>query len=249
MKPLVSDNLRELRRLREEHGFGWSLSQADLAALAAAWEPLVQPDRKDCSEDFAVARADGTVTGAAGPRWLFHLFGFCHRAAHVGLATPNGQVVLQRRAATKADWPDAWDMAVAGHVPQNDDGSPMSMLDGALKETEEELGLPSGELDALTAEGELVPVGDPYFSYEEDVRRNPPFHNAECRQVYAATLTAEGMARLKADFDELSGIYICSEREAWNLLAKGDVAGGLRYSLPRYLDWLAQRNAARNRKG
>src|SRR5579872_4723589 len=204
MEALPKDVLRALREERQRIGYGGGLSQADLDSIESVWRGYVAPDSKDESEDFAVARPDGTTTGASGPRWLFHLFGLCHRAAHVGLSPPTGLVVLQRRAPTKADWPDAWDMAVAGHVPQKQGGGDMTFEEGAHKEIEEELGLPAADLAGLLVEGRLVAVGAPYFSFEQDEARNPPFYNAECRQIFAATLNAAGMARLAPDFEELS---------------------------------------------
>lgn len=238
MTSLDKDSIRRLRKERQHIGYGFCLTQTQLDALRASWEPLVQPDEKDRSESFAIARPDGSTTGATGPRWLFHLLGLCHRAAHVGFRTPNGLIVLQRRAPTKADWPDAWDMAVAGHVPQKDDGSDMSFEEGALKEIEEELGLPAADLPRLLVEGGLTAVGTPYFSFEMDEARNPPFFNAESRQIFAATLNADGLAALRPDYEELSGVYFCPPEEAWDLLVREQIAGGLRYSLPRYLSWL-----------
>jgi 8-oxo-dGTP pyrophosphatase MutT (NUDIX family) len=240
MNFLERDDLRRLRALRQQIGSGYALSQADLNALVADWMPRAQPDEKDASEDFAIARPDGATTGVSGPRWIFHLLGLAHRAAHVGFTTPNGLVVLQRRAPTKVDWPDAWDMAVAGHVPQRADGSDMTFEEGAHKEIEEEIGLPASELPSMLAEGRLVPVGAPYFSFDRNESRNPPFYNAETRQLFAGTLTPEGLARLRPDYEELSGLYLCPMEEAWDILARGNIASGLRFSLPRYLDWLIQ---------
>jgi isopentenyldiphosphate isomerase len=240
MIALDKDLLRALRKERHRIGWGYDLSRAEVSKLREVWQPRVQPDAKDESEDFVIARPDGSTTGVTGPRWLFHLFGLPHRAAHVGFATPNGLIVLQRRAPTKADWPDAWDMAVAGHVPHQDDGRNMSFEAGARKEIEEELGLSDSILDSLLVEGRLLSVGAPYFSYDQDEARNPPFHNAEVRQIFVATLTPEGLAQIKPDFEELSGVYLCNVEEAWDLLAREPVASGLRYSLPRYLDWLAR---------
>jgi isopentenyldiphosphate isomerase len=245
MRPLGGDDLRRLRTERQRVGYGWSVKQSEMDDLVRAWSERVQPDEKDGSEVFGISRPDGTTTGVIGPRWVFHLLGLCHRAAHVGLTTPNGLVILQRRAPTKADWPDAWDMAVAGHVPQNEDGSDKSFESGALKETEEEIGLPTAEVGALMQEGRLIPVGAPYFSFEEDEARNPPFYNAECRQLFGATLTEKGLAALSPDHEELSGLYFCPPEEAWDLLVREPIAGGLRYSLPRYLDWLAQTASVR----
>lgn len=243
MKPLAKDDLSELRALRQRIGYGFHLKQAELDALCDTWQARVEPDKKDAAEWFAVARPDGVTTGVVGPRWIFHLFGFSHRAAHVGFSSPNGQIVLQRRAPTKADWPDAWDMAAAGHVPQNPDGSAMSFEEGALKEIEEELGLPVFEFPVFVVERALQPVGAPYFCVDMEETRNPPFYNAESRQIFAATLTAEGLARILPDYEELSGIYLCPMEEAWDMMARERIASGLRYSLPRYLDWLCQHSS------
>jgi 8-oxo-dGTP pyrophosphatase MutT (NUDIX family) len=120
----------------------------------------------------------------------------------------------------------------------------MTFEEGAVKEIEEEAGLPGDRLAALLAEGRLLPIGAPYFSFECDERRNPPFYNAEIRQIYAATLTDEGVAALRPDEEELSGLFLCTVKQAWDTLSSGNVASGLRFSLPRYLDWL-ERNRSR----
>lgn len=244
MKPLSADDLHRVRQTRRTVGHGWSLDQAGLDALSAEWEEKAEPGAEDRSERYAIALPDGVTTGVCGPRWVFHLLGLAHRASHVGLHTRRGIVVLQKRAATKADWPDAWDMAVAGHVPQREDGSDMSFEEGAIKEIEEEAGLPADRLAELLVEGRLIPIGAPYFSFESNERRNPPFHNAESRQLYAATLTDEGVASLIPDEEELSGLFLCTIKQAWDALSSGPVASGLRFSLPRYLDWL-ERNGPR----
>lgn len=242
MQPLDRDTLRRLRQARQQIGVGIALEQAQMDALLAEWTPLAQPDEKDLSEYFGVARPDGSLTGVSGPRWIFHLFGLLHRAAHVGLTAPSGLVLLQRRSATKMDWPNAWDMAAAGHVPLYPNGREMRFEEGAKKEIEEELGLPSLELGELVQEGQLSPVGAPYCSFDMDETRNPPFYNAEVRQVFGATLNEAGMSRLRPDYEELSGLYFCTVEKAWGILTQESAATGLLYSLPRYLDWLMKKD-------
>ncbi len=236
MQPLSPEHLRELRAERNRLGDGRGLSKEDLDWLTERWAKRVHPDPKDISESFAIARRDGSTTGVSAPRWVFHLLGLPHRASHIGLSTPNGLIVLQRRSPTKADWPNAWDMAVAGHVPQDENGRDMTYLDGARKELEEEIGLTEADL----AKGKLLPVGQPFTTYDEDALRNPPFHNHEVQQLFAGTLTAGGLARISPDFEELAGIYLCSIERAWPILEREPIACGLRFSLPRYLDWLAK---------
>jgi len=243
MRALGRDDLHRLRAERLHVGDGTGLAPGELAAIESRWRPLVAPSEQDESERFAVARPDGDTTGATAARWLFHLLGLSHRAAHVFLLTPAGLVVVQKRAATKADWPGAWDMAVAGHVPQHEDGSEMTFLEGALKEMEEELGLPADRLESLLAEGELTPLGPPSICLDRDDGRNPPFWNREVRQIFVATLSPEGLAALNPDPQEVAGVALFPPDEAWDLLARQPVASGLRHSLPRCLDWLARRRA------
>jgi isopentenyldiphosphate isomerase len=240
MQPLDSDGRRAVTELFHALRRGDGLTRERLAGLVAEWAPKVRPDAKERAENFAVARPDGTTTGVAGPRWVFHLLGLRHRAAEIGLRTGSGLIVLQRRSADKEEWPDAPDMAVAGHVPQADDGSDLTWEQGAWKELAEEIGLEEKDAARTLVEGRLLPVGTPYTSLDTNVTRNPPFYNAEVRQIFAATLTGEGLARLQFPDNEVAGILLVTPETAWDILAREPVASGLRYSLPRYLDWLEQ---------
>lgn len=242
MQSLSSDDARAVTKLYQELRRGDRLTATRMTELTAVWEPKVQPDAKEQAEAFALARPDGSTTGVIGPRWLFHLLGLRHRAAEIGFHTPSGLIVLQRRSPTKADWPNALDMAVAGHIPQQEDGGDRTFEQGAWKEIAEEIGLDEADAKQTLVEGKLLPVGLPYVSFDADPRRNPPFYNAEVRQIFGATLTGEGLARLHFRDQEAAGIVLVTADTAWEALEREDIASGMRYSLPRYLDWLEQRN-------
>ena len=244
MNLLAPDQQRAARQHARNLKSGDAARQSDIDALSAEWEPKVQPPEKARTERFAVASPDGSTTGITGPRWLFHLFGIRHRAAEIAFATPSGLIVLQRRSPTKDQWPDALDMAVAGHIPQRQDDSDMSFEEGAWKEIAEEIGLPQADASRVIVEGCLTKVGDPYYCFEGDPQHNPPFLDAEVRQIFAATLTGEGLARLNFTDNEVAGIYLTTVELAWQILREENIASGLRYSLPRYLDWL-ERNGRR----
>jgi isopentenyldiphosphate isomerase len=232
------EDIREISRLYRELRRGTALSQERMTALVAEWEPKVQPEAKERSEFFGIARPDGTLTGVTGPRWIFHLLGLRHMAVEIAFQTEHGLIVLQRRSLTKEDWPGAPDMAVAGHVPVREGGSAPTFEQGAWKEIEEEIGL--REQDAATdlVEKRLLEVGAPYLSFDLDINRDPPFYNAEVRQIFAATLTGKGLSRLRFQDGEVMGMLLVEPDIAWQMLLREDIASGMRYSLPRYLDWL-----------
>lgn len=238
MTSLAANDVKRIHETARIVARGDRLSQSDFNNLQWEWESTIEPSDAEMREHFEIARSDGATTGVAGPRWMFHLFGLRHRAAEIGLSTPNGLILLQRRSPLKAHWPGAWDMAVAGHIPQDSNGAPMDFERGAWKEIAEEIGLRQEEAPAVLMEGALTPVGHPYTCFECDSAQNPPFYDAEVRQIYAGTLTGEGLARLRFSDGEVAALLLVFPDAAWQILAHEVVASGLRYSLPRYLDWL-----------
>ena len=238
--PLNSDGRREVTRLFISLKRGNTLTQHDLDELVRYWEPRILPDLKDCSENFVITLPDASTTGVVGPRWIFHLLGLRHRAVEIGFHTESGLIVLQRRSPTKSDWPDMPDMAVAGHIPQNQDGSNISFVEGAWKEIEEEIGLSGAEANSYLAEGKLQLVGMPYNSLDMDEQRNPPYYNAEVRQIFGGTLTGNALSCIRFNDNEVAGLLLVTPETAWDMLARHEIASGMRYSLPRYLDWLEQ---------
>jgi isopentenyldiphosphate isomerase len=206
--------------------------------LIAEWEPKVHPEPIDKTETFSLVHANGKPAGAASPRWLVHLLGLRHRAVHIAFRTETGLIALQRRSHSTSEWPDALDMAVAGHVPQNYQGHDITYEQGAWKEIEEEVGLTERDAPTTLVGGKLIPIGEPYFSFDMDVRRNPPFYNAEARQIYIATLTGEGLSKLQFSDGEVAGLTFVTPEIAWEMLVRENIASGMRYSLPRVLEWI-----------
>jgi len=70
-----------------------------------------------------------------------------HRSANVLLFDSRGRVVFQRRSPAKAPWADAWELAVSGHVDEEEyHAGPDDELEAvyervALREAREELGI------------------------------------------------------------------------------------------------------------
>lgn len=232
--PFRQDTLDQLAEDIALARTGTTLDGGRVAALAAQWRPLVQPTARE-EEPFDLVTPAGEPTGVTAPRWLCHLLGLCHCTVHLALCTPQGLLVLQMRSRRVRNWPQLLDLAVTGHVRAG-----LGPWDALHHEAEEELGL---ELDP--AAGYLLPPGpqfvDRYRRQERD-SVNPPEHICHVTHLYAATLTATGLARLHFADGEVDGLYLCSPAEAARLVAeeRERVAPGLAQSLPHYLAWSGQ---------
>ena len=95
------------------------------------------------TELLEVYDAEGTPTGVAKPRDAIHRDGDWHLAFFCWIVDRHGRVLLQRRAATKDVWPMRLDASAAGHVRFAEG------IEGALREIEEELGVPPPSLREL----------------------------------------------------------------------------------------------------
>jgi isopentenyldiphosphate isomerase len=62
--------------------------------------------------------------------------GLWHRASHIWIYNPKGEMLLQLRAKSKLVNPDKWDVSVGGHIGAG--GEPLTT---AVREAGEELGL------------------------------------------------------------------------------------------------------------
>jgi isopentenyldiphosphate isomerase len=83
-----------------------------------------------------VLDADGSPTGRTKPKPHIHRDGDLHRSVHVWIITPDGSILVQRRATVKENNPGLWDVSCAGHISAGE-----SAIDAAIREAEEELGI------------------------------------------------------------------------------------------------------------
>ena len=87
-------------------------------------------------EYFDILDEKGNKTGKIKLRNEVHRDGDWHKAVHIWIINNNGDVLLQRRCATKDSNPNMLDISSAGHLSAGDDS-----LNGALRELKEELNL------------------------------------------------------------------------------------------------------------
>lgn len=99
---------------------------------------------QDPSELFDVVRANGTPTGQVKTRADVHRDGDWHRSVHVwvaGISDKGPFLLLQRRSLKKDTWAGRLDATVGGHYRHGES------LDDALREVEEEIGVPVEQCD------------------------------------------------------------------------------------------------------
>lgn len=87
-------------------------------------------------EYFDLLDENGNKTGKTKLRSEVHRDGDWHKAVHIWIINNNGDILLQRRCATKDSNPNMLDISSAGHLTVGDDS-----LTGAIRELKEELNL------------------------------------------------------------------------------------------------------------
>ena len=69
-----------------------------------------------------------------------------HKAAHIWIVNPRGELLLQLRGPNKKNHPNMWDISAAGHVSVGE-----TVIEGGIREMYEELGV------TITAD-QLIPI-------------------------------------------------------------------------------------------
>ena len=81
-------------------------------------------------------------TGKVKEKNQAHEDGNFHRTAHVWIINDKNELLLQKRSASKKSDPNCWDISGAGHIRAGE-----SVIDGAIRELKEELGVEAKEKD------------------------------------------------------------------------------------------------------
>jgi len=87
-------------------------------------------------EYIDVLDKNGNKTGAIKPKSEIHRDGDRHRGSYIWIINSRNELLIQKRSSSKENYPNLWDISVAGHVSAGEDS-----ISSALRETEEELGL------------------------------------------------------------------------------------------------------------
>jgi len=152
-------------------------------------------------EYLDIWNSDGQPTGKKCLKDEAHRMGWFHPTVHVWFYTPAPALLLQKRSLTKQTFPSFWDVSVAGHVSAGE-----SILEGALREVKEEIGLDIKEPD-------LKPL---------DIRKNTNrFENGiidcEFQHVFLVKLDT-AVSQLKIQESEVDSVHLFSFEELQNCM-------------------------------
>ena len=143
-----------------------------------------------------------------------------HKAAHVWIVNPQGEILFQRRSKNNRNYPSHLDISAAGHVLANE-----SVIEAAIRECKEELGL------TISPE-QLVEID----------RNNSPSGNHHLHTVFVCLLDVkiENLEFIDGEVDE--AIYIHWHDLANmsdNELAERMILKHLEF--PKLIEWCRQR--------
>ena len=137
-----------------------------------------------------INKETGEKTGVSKPKTEVHQNGLWHRTAHVWCINSKGEILLQRRAVDKQNFPDMWDISAAGHISADEEP-----VVAALRETKEEIGLD-------------IPPEDLKFlgtTIQQFVLNNGTYIDNEYQNVYLVKINA-GIDELHLQKEELKAL-------------------------------------------
>ena len=141
-------------------------------------------------EYFDILDENGNKIGKTKLRSEVHRDGDWHKAIHIWIINDNGDILLQRRCATKDSNPNMLDISCAGHLTAGDDS-----LSGAIRELKEELNLD-------------IPKKDLYFikTLKRSSKYTETFINNEFDDLYILR-TNKSIDEMKFQEEEISELF------------------------------------------
>ncbi len=146
------------------------------------------------SEILEIVDSHDTVIGT-GTRGEIHRMGFFHRAVHMFVFNPAGQVYIQRRSHSKDRHPGKLDSSAAGHVDPGE-----TYAETAIRELQEELGI-QAEVKEILRVPASIQTDNEHVVLFEVVTESEPVPNPEEIQ-WGAFLSREQVTKLMEESPE-----------------------------------------------
>lgn len=152
-------------------------------------------------EYFDILDENGNKTGQTKLRSEVHRDGDWHKAVHIWIINDKGDILLQRRCATKDSNPNMLDISSAGHLTAGDDS-----LSGAIRELKEEL-----NIDVEPSELQFIKT------IKRSSKYTSTFINNEFDDLYILR-TTKSIDGMKYQEEEISQIFYVPYKEFKNMV-------------------------------
>lgn len=152
-------------------------------------------------EYFDILDENGNKIGKTKLRTEVHRDGDWHKAVHIWIINDKGDILLQRRCATKDSYPNMLDISSAGHLSAGDDS-----LSGAIRELKEEL-----NIDVKPEELQFIKTLKKSSRYKET------FINNEFDDLYILK-TTKTINEMEYQEEEISEIFYVTYKEFKNMV-------------------------------
>ena len=152
-------------------------------------------------EYFDILDENGNKTGKIKLRSEVHRDGDWHKGVHIWIINDKGEILLQRRCATKDSNPNMLDISSAGHLTAGDES-----LSGAIRELKEEL-----DLDVNPEELQFIKT------LKRNSKYTSTFINNEIDDLYILR-TTKGIDEMKYQEEEISEIFFVPYKEFKNMV-------------------------------
>lgn len=159
-----------------------------------------------------VLTEDGKSAGEKISKITAHKQGICHGISAVALITINGRLLIQKRAVTKKDEPNKWDLSAAGHIDADETSE-----EAAVREIHEELGI-KVEKNEL----KLIDI------YLNKVKLNKEIYINHFTYLFVVQkdISIDDIVMQKS---EVSDIMFVNKKEYIDLLNNGDMVEAIKY--------------------
>lgn len=163
-------------------------------------------------EIVEVLNEKGEYTGENISKIEAHKHGICHGISAVGVIDNDGRVLIQKRAETKRDEPNKWDLSSAGHIDVSE--TPQKAI---IREMSEEIGL---KVEA----NELILID----TYLNKVRLNEETYINHFTYLYIVRKDID-IGKIVMQKKEVSEIRFVNKQEYCELLNEGKMVEGMKY--------------------
>ncbi len=164
-------------------------------------------------EYLEVVDEENNLTGKTEERDIVHAKGLWHREISVWIMNERGEILLQKRSATKKQGANNWSTSCAGHVDIGEEP-----IKAAIREIHEELGIEVKEKDLkllLTAKNarKLTNSYNNIFCYLYFLRVNVPIENYTIDKEEVSEVRYISFEELEKLVDEKPTNYPFTARE------------------------------------